>query len=80
MDLCPSGHLAFAVATAVALALPGAALAISEFAHLRGFRFGGVMGGGTARGRGMNTYLKYALLPIYAAVMAPLAIVATIVQ
>ncbi len=77
-DLCPHGHLAYAAATGSSLALPGAALAVSEFAHFRAFRFG--VGGGVLRGQNLNRVVKYLLLPFYVVLMAPLALLGTIIQ
>ena len=51
VDLCPSGHLSFGLVTAVAIAIPGALIALSEFRHFRAFRFGAA---GKLRGQNLN--------------------------
>ena len=90
VDLCPSGHLIYGLVTLGILLLPGAVFAVSEFLHRRAFGFGGALRKGGEKnkeddeervlGQNLNRVVKFALLPFYVVVMAPLAIFVTVLQ
>ncbi len=76
-DLCPYGYLVYGGLTFAIMAAPGFLFAFSEFMHFKAFRFGALTG--RMYGQNANRLLKFMLLPVYMAVMAPLTIVITIV-
>ncbi|TRY78633.1 hypothetical protein TCAL_14430 [Tigriopus californicus] len=77
-DLCPNGHLYYAILTLISLAVPGALFAITEFCHFKSFRFGSLFG--SLYGVDMSPALKWLLLPFYIVIMIPLKFLITIVQ
>lgn len=78
VDLCPYGHLLYGLATVAAMALPGLLFGLSEFAHHRAFRFGGLFG--RMLGQEWPLIIKLLILPLYVAIMIPLVVIATIFQ
>ena len=78
VDLCPNGHLMYALLTFLPFFQPGIMLAVSEFKFYKAFRFGALFG--KMFGQNLNRVFKYMLLPLYILLMIPLKVVITITQ